>query len=108
MSIEKPDQPGQRYRRDCRLGQGLYRVESAVKPAVGDAREISGKQKVEDLTLSVSQDAVAQRDSLDDQEYSAAPLSGADDLLPGANRSADRLQVEQDDQLSGDRREGRG
>src|SRR6266851_6730608 len=75
MSIEKPDQPGQRYRRDRRLRQRLYRVESAVKPAVGDAREIPGKQKVQDLALSVAQDAVAQRDPLGDEEYSAAPLS---------------------------------
>src|SRR5207244_12001175 len=95
MAVEKPDQPGQRYRCDRRMRQRRYRIEGTVKAAAGDAGEIPGKQKAEDLALPVAQDPVADRDPLDDQKYGAAPSSLADNLLPRRHRAADRFQVEQ-------------
>ncbi len=100
ISIEKPNEPGQRYWRNRRLRQRLDRVEGDVEAAVGDAREIPRKQEVEDLPLPVAQDAVANGDPIGDQEDAAAAFPFADDLLPGANGPADRFEVEKRGQSS--------
>src|SRR5689334_347312 len=103
MRIKKAEQLTDRDRREGRLRQRLYRIEGAFEPATGDPGEIARQQEVEDLALPVPQNAVADRDAFSDQENGVAPFALCDDLLAGANGTADRFQIEQTGRLAGDR-----
>jgi hypothetical protein len=82
------------YLKDYRRGDRPYRVEGGFKKAAGQASEVPGKEKVQDLALSVAQDPVSDRDSFRDYGKRGTPSTFADDFLAAANGAAGRFQIE--------------
>src|SRR5215212_2412661 len=89
------------------MRQCLYREDGRAKVAIGHPREIARQQEIYDLTLTIAQDAVADRNPFEDQKNRVAPPAFADDFLAGAESAGAGRKVEQVDSCAGDRWQAR-